>query len=90
MAVETLWEISLLGPPLATAKTTGKVLPALAKPGIGKRIESRFRAHASLHMPVKNDAGDSVTHRQNRAEVYTRTSVSNLRFKSTKEVSNGH
>jgi len=55
-AVETLWEISPLGAPHATGNTAGKPLPVLAKHGSGRWLQSRFRAHASLHMPVKNDA----------------------------------
>jgi hypothetical protein len=66
-AVETLWEISPVRWSCATGKTAGKGLSPLANPNLGKRIESQFRAHASLHMPVKNDAGDLDSHRQNKA-----------------------
>jgi hypothetical protein len=89
-AVESLWEISPLPVPSATAKTPGKALSGLVNTGFVERLIlpvpcSRFVTYGRQKMT----GADSVNHRQIRAEVYTHPSGSNLRFKSTKEIANG-
>src|ERR1700739_4466253 len=88
--VETLWEISRPTARRATAKTIGRPLPTPLKLRRNQQKSSQVSLLTFPYIyPLKIDAVDSLSHRQIRSEVYTRLSVSNLRFYPTKEVSNG-
>src|ERR1700749_4094693 len=78
--VETLWEISRPTVRSATAKPVAS-LPTPSKLRRNQQKSSQVPCSPFLtYIRQKIDATDSLSHRQIRSEVYTRSSVSNLRF----------
>src|ERR1700722_8611697 len=83
-AVEGLWKISSAAACFATGKTVPSLHQALARPGKASYREALGIISSLLTVGYiclsKNDGADSDNHRQIRGRVYTRVSVSNLRF----------
>src|ERR1700744_6284220 len=78
-AVETLWAISRRTRRSASRSTRRNILKDLANPGFLLCPPAWFQLTVNYICVSKNDAADSVHHRQIREEVYTHQSVSSLR-----------
>src|ERR1700747_2698012 len=77
--VESLWAILLRRRRSASRSTRSKILKGLAKPRFLLCPPARFQLTVNYICVSKNDAPDSLHHRQIREEVYTLQSVSSLR-----------